>query len=509
MTARRAVPLAIVVALLLYLPWRSIRYNGNGIHEAIRVERGRDAFVSPNHVLFVPLGAALYATLRAGGYSDRVIGPLQIFSACAGALSVGFALLAYRRLGAAPAIAAAAAALLATSWAHWVFSTDVQYITLAAMWIAAALAVAAGTANGTAHALAVGLCAGLATLAWQANLLAVPALAIGVVHSAASGARLRCAFVFALTAAAVVLVGYLGGALAVGAHSPGAALAWTLSYGGMEGVPTNLWGRWELSRVASAANSWVASIVSVWDGLGLRALRHGEIHADKLAPQLSLLVLLLLVVASALRLIARIRQGKAGFAVQWMCAAFALYLPFIVWWDPFEPKWYVVPNVFLFGALAAIWQDARPAAQRLLWTGVAVIAAANFSNAIWPRHVQPGAHGELAQCVARQLTANDLFVVSDWEWFDYARYFGNYQGEAVWLIDRRGRQRKLDDIASGIADARRRGGRAYMVDVAAYPEARRTYLLDQTELSVADYASLAPQPAFVCGDTGIVELGGP
>jgi hypothetical protein len=39
--------------------------------------------------------------------------------------------------------------------------------------------------------------------------------------------------------------------------------------------------------------------------------------------------------------------------------------------------------------------------------------------------------------------------------------------------------------------------------------ARRAYLLEQTELSVADYATFTPQPAFACGEVGIVTLSSP
>ena len=50
--------------------------------------------------------------------------------------------------------------------------------------------------------------------------------------------------------------------------------------------------------------------------------------------------------------------------------------------------------------------------------------------------------------------------------------------------------------------------RRYLVDVLTYSDERAAWLLEQTELSVADFARFAPQPAFNCGDLAILELQG-
>lgn len=38
----------------------------------------------------------------------------------------------------------------------------------------------------------------------------------------------------------------------------------------------------------------------------------------------------------------------------WIGATYALFLPFIIWWDPYEPKWFVVPNLFLATTIAIV-----------------------------------------------------------------------------------------------------------------------------------------------------------
>jgi hypothetical protein len=447
--------------------------------------------------------------LRTGGYGGRAIGPLQMLSALCGALAVGFAFLAYRAVSASRAAAALAAALLATSWTHWVFSTDVHYIPLATMLAGAALAGAVASAGALSRSAATGVLAGLATLAWQANVFLLPALAIGMYRGAAANARLRSTGLFLAVASSVVLAGYLAAGAAAGVtDSVGELVRWGTSYKGAGHMAITRWGVLSPERTVTAARSWVSSVVPIWDGLGLRALLRGDILPDKLLPQLSLVALSLLLIASLARLIARLRDADGLFAVGWMLAAFALYLPFIVWWDPFEPKWFMVPNMFLAGALAALWRCMRRREAILLWACVAVVAAANFSNTVWPDHTRPNPNLTLAQCVARQLRPADLFVVSDWGWFGYAEYFERQPAPSLSVIDRRGRDTKVADITRRIADTKRRGGRVFMIDVGGYSAERREWLREQTELTVADFARFAPQPAFSCGDTAIVALGG-
>jgi hypothetical protein len=500
----QSVLVAVVCAALLYLPWRSIQFDLNGIIEAASVDAGGASVLSPNHLLFRPLGLAILALLRAGGYAGHSLGLLQIISALCGAMAVGFAVLAYRRLGAQPSAAAMAGALIATSWAHWVFSTDVHYVTLAAMLAAAALAVAA-TASTASRAAAAGLLSALATLAWQANVFLLPALALGIARTMPAAARRRAVGVFLGSGALAVLAGYLICARAAGAADElSAFLRWSTSYGGGS-TRLPIYGAWAPARLPTAAASWIASMVSVWDGLGLRALAQGRLQADKILPQLSLVALAVLTVVPAARLLRRSHRDPASFVVGWMLAAFALYLPFIVWWEPFNPRWFIVPNLFLAGALAALWSGRNG----LAWLCVAVIAVANFTASAWPRHTQPNPLLSRAQCIVEHLQPADVFLVSDWEWFGYATYFYAYPGSSDWLLDRRGRDAKLGDIARHLEEAARRGGRVYMLDVRGYSEARAAWLLQQTELTLDDFTRFAPRPAFACGDAEIVELQGP
>jgi len=80
------------------------------------------------------------------------------------------------------------------------------------------------------------------------------------------------------------------------------------------------------------------------------------------------------------------------------------------------------------------------------------------------------------------------------------------QGQWLYLIDRRSRASKLDDITAAIAAAHRRGGHAYAVATQAYDPARAQWLTVQTGLAASDLDRFDPRPAFACNDVALVEL---
>jgi hypothetical protein len=249
--------------------------------------------------------------------------------------------------------------------------------------------------------------------------------------------------------------------------------------------------------------------LAVWDGLGLRALAAGIIQPAKVLPQLSAAALVVVLFGSAVCLTHLRRRDGRSFAVGWMLTTSACYFPFIVWWEPFAPKWFIVPNVFLFGALAVLWRDASRRWRRMLWGSVAVVAAANFAVAIWPRHTTPSPMQNRARCIAGQVQAGDVFVVSDWDWLGYATYFYDFSPSIIWLIDRRGREVKLAEIARQFEAVRGRGGRLYMLDLREYSGAQADWLLEQTQLSIDDFRHFSVRPAFECGGATIVEMQSP
>jgi hypothetical protein len=65
-----------VVALLLFLPYRAIQYDTNGVQEAQYIEGGQ--LFQKNHMLYRPLAYEVYSAARSVGYPGRALGLLQV-----------------------------------------------------------------------------------------------------------------------------------------------------------------------------------------------------------------------------------------------------------------------------------------------------------------------------------------------------------------------------------------------------------------------------------------------
>jgi hypothetical protein len=105
------------------------------------------------------------------------------------------------------------------------------------------------------------------------------------------------------------------------------------------------------------------------------------------------------------------------YLLAWLLLAYLIYLPFIFWWDPFEPKWMVVPNLALWAGVAVLWQPLLKQpfkAQSLSYPWilgllVLVIAAANLTATVWMRHTRINpCHGKRMR--VEHMTDKDLLV---------------------------------------------------------------------------------------------------
>src|SRR5262249_22092931 len=131
--------LVTLAGLALFLPFLSLQYDTNGIVEALAVESGE--LFHKNHLLYRLMGYAAYRGLQLTGHSTRAIVVLQTMNAVCGALGLGLAYMIYRRAVQNRQAALAGTLLLGCSLIYWLFSTDAAYITAAATFANASLAV--------------------------------------------------------------------------------------------------------------------------------------------------------------------------------------------------------------------------------------------------------------------------------------------------------------------------------------------------------------------------------
>jgi hypothetical protein len=507
----------VALGMFLYLGFLSVNYDLNGITEVRAIERGGSSLFPPSHMLYRPLVWSIYTVAQAAGYSGRSIVPAQVTTAVCGALGLGLFYWWVCGFIERPAIACAASLGFGTSWAYWVFSTDVFYITPAATVVLGALillstVLAAREVHppSLVNLIGLGTLCALAVLLWQANAFFLPVPLVGLLtkYRVDKKSLFVAAVVFLVTASVVVGCAYfVVGALALRHWNVPGFLDWLLRYG----APLPIWGRWELARLPEAAKSLGASLVPVWEGFGLKALLEGEFQPDKLPSQMSLVALALMVL---LPLLAQLkRQALSSSRVRllgWTLLGCAAYLPFIVWWDPFEPKWFVIPNIGLWAILAVLWDSvAERFHHAVLFAGlILTISIANFYATIWPRHSEPNALLQRAECVAERMAEEDLFVTLEWEWSGYVEYF--FDRQVFSMIDAAaccgGKEEALNLLRREIRLVHERGGRVYFVALDTYSPEHLDWLAAQTELRREDFQGFERAPAFVCDAVWFQEL---
>ena len=486
-----------VVALLLYLPFLAIQYDPNGIVEAQGVEGGQ--LVPHNHILYRPIGWSVYAASRALGYSGNSLRILQILNAVLGAIGIGLAYLIFERVTRHKLAAAGASFWLATSFLYWYVSTDVGYIILAAVFSAAAL-VFAIRGSGKASAVAAGVFLALAILTWQASIFLLPGLLLWRFQAR------RGWILLTGTAAAISGTGYIAlGVLLYQVRSIGGFFTWIFRYGG--GQTLAMWGQWSPGRVIESLGSAIRSLVPVLLMASPAEIVKSGIHARwGIAVDVAVLCSVVLFVAGfvmTLRISRRQQYAAAAFFV-----GYASFIPFIVWWDPGQPMWLVIPNILLAGYLAIAWDELLShRIARIVFLGcLLAIAGANFISTFRPRHNQPGPARQIAQCVSEHMSAKDLVVAAEWGWSDYLGYL--HHRDAFNLINNsvpfgKDKQGFLKNVREIVRDTQQHGGKVITADPSQYSGEHMRWLESQTGITRQDLEGFESAPAFVCEDRGM------
>src|SRR5215218_2479038 len=345
---------ATVCALLLYVPFRSRQWDLNGLTEARAVDAVGAELFSLNHLLYRPLGFMTVALARMFGYEGHsavVLKYLTVYTACIG---VGLFWLWIKKLTDDAATASIASLFLATTWAFWVFSTDIYYITPAAATVVGALLLVPTKSPPTCKAVvAVGMLVSLSILLWQANVFLIPTVGLALFRQSRGRTRTQLLSGLGLfTAVVVITVGaaYLAAGTQISSLSGWRDFIKWASTHGSEGTVA-IWGVWSADRVPRAMQTALESFIPV-QGLSLKGALKGLFHRDGFLVGLSLAAFVMLCALTCVRAVAKRSDIRpAAVNLVWLCAAYGAYIPFIIWWDPFEAKWFVIPNLFFVAAL--------------------------------------------------------------------------------------------------------------------------------------------------------------
>jgi hypothetical protein len=188
-----------------------------------------------------------------------------------------------------------------------------------------------------------------------------------------------------------------------------------------------------------------------------------------------------------------------------------LYLLFIVWWDPFEPKWFVIPNLGLWTVLAVTWDARAGQWHRLLVFGalVAIIGWANLSATIWRRHCTESSDIQRAACVASHLGTDDLLVSLEWNWAPYLPFFQRDLLSVIGHVARQpGPDAALERVAREIQSSMHAGRRVFMREVGSLSDEHLHWLARHTGVTQGDLQQFEGVPAFECGGLKFQEITG-
>jgi len=511
-----------LVGLILFLPLLSINYDLNGIQEAAAVEAGGRTLFDHNHMLYRPTGACVYSLLQTlGWYGGGSLFILQVITAVCASFGLSFAFLAYVQMSQSRLRAVLAAVGMAVSWSYWRFSTDAYYITVALPFVAVAilsfLRVWSAPRKARFYAVVSGVACAFAILFWQANIFLLIVLGIGYLWSYKQPGVVSGKFVLSLVLLtlgnAVLIVGlvYLViGMTFFAVETPSTLLSWVSTHGG---GGLYLWGRWGIDRIPSLAKTSVASVIPVWEGFGLHDLLRGVVNLKKVPAQASLVVWALLLLGCAVSIVQYSRNEHAHKRLLlWLIVSYAVYLPFILWWDPYEPKWFVVPNFFFWGVIAVAWGLPGSRVERsalfVLGLVVLVVGFANLSQTIWPNRTRPNEMLHRAACVSLHMEPQDVLLASDWDWPGYVSYFYHRQVRTLIRGNPEDPEAHIAFIEQLVAESRSVGGRVIMMDMYDYPPDWLTFLEENTGLGLEYFTRLVTTPLFTCDGVQFVIVEG-
>jgi hypothetical protein len=457
-----------------------MQYDPNGLAEAFAIESGK--LIHKNHILYGVVGYLAYSA-QPLGYAGKAITLLQKINAICGALGAGFAYAAYKRVTDDRLAAIAGTAFLASSFTYWLFSTDAAYITLAAMFATASMAVLIGMRSRVSPILA-GVLTTLSILTWQAGIFLIPALCMLSLQARTDVPKETCRKDTVLYAAtACIISGLMYTFIAFAQNGSMGALSllrWFTRYGESGTLP--MWGKWEAERILIAGRSALRSILPSSAAIPINQISW-NVQLGRVAVDLAIVGFALL----SLMALLKTRKRAVSFLL-----AYAFFFPFIVWWDPFELKWFFIPNAFLAGyfAVALTPWFRNLYASTIVFAILLLIAATNFVVAIRPHHNDVGLDRRIAQCVAEKMGPNDLLIAAEWGWPNYVQYLhGRKFLSAI---------SEFSEVNAWLDRVHGAGAKAYITDPDEYSVDHLMWVEAQSHVSREDLTRLAGTVAFKC-----------
>ena len=473
----------------------AINYDSNGIGIARELELGHRP--RANHMLFEASGYVATQVASLVGHTGPSFPLLLILSALFGGIALGATNLAARRTGSGRLEAIAATVWLGTTYAFWKWSTNVAYVSMAAMLVALALSQLCRKTSPRTLVI-TGIIGALSALAWEANIFLLPVLIVGVRLQFESWREWLRSSLY-LVAAWAGTLGFIYAVLIYEWRLPDLRSIgkFMVTWGG-EASPGPRWGHWGWDRIGKFAQTWIHSVI------GSIAFPPAWFLAPPLRFNITLhsLALIALVILFAVPVFLFLRRWMDPMGLFFLFGI-AAYLPFVIWWDPFETKWFLMPNIFLALFVARFWSQlyemSIQTGRAVLLLAITVLTVSNVALYGMPEHTGQSEEQKAGQCVGSRLHPADLYLDPEWDFSSFMAYkYGRNRFDLVALLLqlKLNKAKMLRALEAQVRSHQAAYGDVYISD----PLSRHFDLLDEwAGITSADLDGLLPGGvAFTC-----------
>jgi hypothetical protein len=268
------------------------------------------------------------------------------------------------------------------------------------------------------------------------------------------------------------------------------------------------WGKFETHRIQLAVISAVQS-VQVYAPHWLVDLIRSTNHSEPRSIVAGVICLILLGIASLTRGIQILFRGNSK--VIWLLSAYLIIFAFLVWWEPLDLKNFVVPNIFLCAVAAIVFSSWKPIpfTKVLVFTAVVVMAFVSFKTSILRRHTDRGGIDmRKAECVHSNVTSKDVVILADWSCTPNLHYFYQMRPPEIIALSAKfhDHEKMIDHLYEQSENARRAGGKTFIVDPNSYKPDYLKWLAEQTTFTFSDFDRFRGKFAFQCEDLKFREV---
>jgi len=532
LSARRLVGLFLLgVALVaIYLLTASQQYDADVLGELKDINHLDTSSPDPAHMLYVRIGVPVYRLWRTLGYGGDALWPMQVLNALLGGSTLLLFALTLRRFSTSWSLVLVTSGTAGLSYAWWTHVVDAFFIVPAALFsifaLLCAVELSLARTLGRSVLLAAGLAIGLslAALTYQTNILLVPALFVA--SWPVAGRRIATSFRNWLAVSVLIILVAGGAWLLQGIQHAGVQDAreffqW-LAFG-HGGIQRGLWRREGVNPLTTVPVAWLATVLPVYEGLGLRPLLSGVVATERIPSQLALVLMIFVgsyVLVAALVRRKAIWKGRRRRGLLVSALWFAVPGVAVVWFDPAEVKLWLIPMFGLWMALAIVLPVLVPAGSQkgikrslalVLLTALAVlIPISNLLVPIWPNHVFPSEKLLLAQESIRHLEPDDLLLSAGFDWTGYVEYVSDEHRvvNAIAIAQFYGKDAVKPKLWERMDATWAQGGHVYIVDYfsADKSEMWSSWITPFTLLSPENFDRFRPTVAWTMKDQVVWEL---